>query len=130
QSQETNSTGTPLTDANNSSASSAPSIWVPLPECVRSLQPFHVRFSWTAIASLVNCLFSVIEASDTLGKDDRFVPRLGHANTIIAFSTTILAGLSGYLSDDGCVSYRLTNIFKIIILVAVNRLSFEKVDVL
>jgi hypothetical protein len=114
----------------DASISDNPSVWAPLPECYRSIAPNHVRYSWTAIASITNCLFSVVEATDTVGKEDRFVPRLGYLNTLIAIFTTTLAGLSGYLGDEGCVSYKVTNIFKIIILVAVNRLSFEKIDVL
>ncbi len=129
-SNETNSTLVPAPDTNASSISNSPSIWAPLPECYRSTQPLHVRYSWTAVASIANCLFSVIEATDTIGKEDRFVRRLGHLNTLIAIFTTTIAGLSGYLSDDGCVSYKITNILKIIILVAVNRLSFEKIDIL
>lgn len=105
-------------------------IWDPLISCQAIVAPAHYRYLWTAIAGIVTAIFSFYEAWDSRDKGERYVPRSGRVNTLVAFSNTTVAGISGYLADDGCSSYKAANIMKEIMLVGVNRLAFEKADIL
>ena len=114
----------------NSTTTSIETLWRPAVVCTKFSQPAHVGYQWMSIASIVTAVFSLVEAVDSIQQSRKYVTRCGYLNIIFACSNTILAGLCGYLGDNGCSETRATGVLKEVLLVAINRLAFETIDIL
>jgi hypothetical protein len=59
----------------------------------------------------------------------RFVRRTPF-NLVTCILTTLVAGLSGWINTSGCASFKFVALLKGLVTAAVNRLSFEGIDIL